>query len=162
MKRITYIFVAALFATLFVSQAVAQRTDEPPQERANMMRQLGLSRQQMQTLRRINAERRPLIEAAQDRFRFAMKQLDEAIYADTVNETDVQDRLKELQLAQAEVFRLRFMNELAIRKMLTPEQLVRFRQMRQRFERARQGDRTAVVPSPAVGGASMRQIAGRP
>ncbi|MBK6721879.1 MAG: hypothetical protein IPG58_00925 [Acidobacteria bacterium] len=41
-------------------------------------------------------------------------------------------------MAQAEVYKVRFTSELAIRRILTPEQLVRFRNMRERFERARQ------------------------
>src|SRR6185437_14226405 len=42
-------------------------------------------------------------------------------------------RLNELQQAQAEVARIRFTNELAIRKILTPEQLGRFRDLRREF-----------------------------
>ena len=58
--------------------------------------------------------------------------------ADTVSDEEVQARLKEVQAAQAELVRLRFENELAVRKVLTPEQLVRFRELRQRFEQMRE------------------------
>lgn len=112
--------------------------NQPQDVRANMLRQLGLSREQIQQLRRINAERQPHMENAQTRLRIANRALDEAIYADQVNEADVQVRLREMQLAQAEVIKIRFINELAVRRILTPEQLVRFRNMRQRFERARE------------------------
>ena len=143
MFRIPTLF---LFATLFALPILAQ--DEPVSEpqrpvvnqdpRANMLRQLGLNRDQIQRLQRINRERKPLMDTAQEKLRNANRVLDEAIYADEVSETDVQAKLKDVQLAQAEVFRIRFTNELAIRRLLTPEQLVRFRNMRQRFERARQ------------------------
>ena len=152
MFRIPTLF---LFATLFALPILAQ--DEPVSEpqrpvvnqdpRANMLRQLGLNRDQIQRLQRINRERKPLMDTAQEKLRNANRVLDEAIYADEVSETDVQAKLKDVQLAQAEVFRIRFTNELAIRRLLTPEQLVRFRNMRQRFERARQEaeDRRSVV-----------------
>jgi Spy/CpxP family protein refolding chaperone len=41
--------------------------------------------------------------------------------------------LKEFQAAQTHVARLRFESELAIRKVLTPEQLTRFRELRRAF-----------------------------
>jgi Spy/CpxP family protein refolding chaperone len=112
--------------------------DQPGDGRGNMLRQLGLSREQIQQIRRLNVDRRPLMEEAQRRFREANRSLDAAIYADEVIDADVQARLKDVQLAQAELQRLRFMNELAVRRILTPEQLVRFREMRRRFEEARE------------------------
>jgi Spy/CpxP family protein refolding chaperone len=145
------IFIPALTAAFAVA-AIAQDTkvEDRPQEpqkiqanqpqdvRGNMLRQLGLSRDQIQGLRRVNSERKPLMDAAQTRLRAATRALDEAIYADEVNDADVQARLKEMQLAQAEVFKIRTMNEIAVRRLLTPEQLVRFRAMRQRFEQVRE------------------------
>jgi len=135
-----------LLAMMFVMPVVAQ--DEPlsesqrpvanEQPQVNMFRQLGLNREQIQKLQQINRTRRPLMEAAQEKLRNANRLLDEAIYADEVSDTEVQARLKDMQLAQAEVLKVRFISELAIRRMLTPEQLVRFRNMRQRFERARE------------------------
>ncbi len=73
--------------------------NQPQDARFNLLRRLGLSREQIQRIRRMNAARRPLIEAAQVRFREANRTLDEAIYADQVNEEDVQARLKDVQLA---------------------------------------------------------------
>lgn len=119
------------------TEAQADR-NQPVDARANMLRQLGLSREQIQRLRRVNMERKPFMDAAQARLRQATRALDEAIYADQLNESDVQARLKDMQLAQAEVFRIRFMNEIAVRRLLTLEQLVRFRNLRQRFERSRE------------------------
>jgi Spy/CpxP family protein refolding chaperone len=110
--------------------------------RGNVLRQLGLSREQIQQIRRMNMARKPIMDAAQRRFREANRALDEAIYADNVNETEIQARLKELQLAQADVAMIRFTSELAIRKVLTPDQLVRFRDLRQRFEQARDNFQT--------------------
>lgn len=106
----------------------------PQDVRLAVLRQLGLSPEQMQRIRRLNVARKPTMDEAQRRLRVATNALDEAIYADEVAETDVQTRLKDFQLAQAEVARLRFMNELAVRRILTKEQLVRFRELRRRFD----------------------------
>lgn len=107
---------------------------KPEDARGNALRQLGLSPEQMQQIRRVNMERKPLMEAAQKRFREANRLLDEAIYSDQANDADVQAHLKEVHLAQAEVVRIRFMNEFAVRRILTPEQLVQFRELRRKFE----------------------------
>ncbi len=119
-------------------QENSQPANQPMDNRTNILRQLGLSREQIQQIRRINTERKPLMEAAQKRMRDATRALDAVIYADQIVETDVRDRLKDLQLAQAEVSKVRFMNEVAVRRILTPEQLIRFRELRKRFEQMRE------------------------
>ena len=73
---------------------------------------------------------------AQRRLRIANASLDLAIYGEAVSDAEFQTRLKEFQTAQAEVARLRFEGELAVRKVLNPEQLVRFRELRRRFAEA--------------------------
>lgn len=148
MKRsaLAVFFVTALFVVQAFSQepgggqgmgARRMQGAQAQDVRGNMLRQLGLSKEQIQRLRHVNAERRPQMDSAQARLREATRALDEAIYADQMVESDIQGRLKEMQLAQAEVFKIRTMNELAVRKILTPDQLMRFRTMRQRFENAR-------------------------
>ncbi|MEP6787524.1 MAG: hypothetical protein ABJB40_03775 [Acidobacteriota bacterium] len=118
-------------------QSTLQSADTKPKDaRTEALRQLGLTREQFQQIRRLNAERKPLMEEAQKRLREANRALDEAIYADNVNDSDVQARLKDVHIAQAEVVRIRSMNELAVRRILTPDQLGHFRELRQRFEQA--------------------------
>lgn len=123
----------------------AQQPEGPPpgamnegEFRATALRQLGLTRQQLQLIRRLNQDRKPLMDAAQMRLRQANRALDEAIYSDNASDEQFQARLKDFQAAQAEVARLRFAHEFGVRRVLSPDQLMRFRQMRQRFERARQ------------------------
>ncbi len=111
--------------------------NDQPDNKINFLAQLGLSREQIQQIRRLNQERRPLMVAAQMRLRAANRALDEAIYSDTMSDTDVDARTKELQDAQAEVVRIRSMSEFSIRKILTPEQLARFRELRAQFEEVR-------------------------
>lgn len=166
MKKSIYIntLLAGLFILAFEAAAFGQTapaaTETPaapdvkkPQDmRPVVLGQLGLSRDQVQRIRRVNVERKPLMDEAQKRLREANRVLDEAIYADQVNEADVQARLKEAQLAQAEVVRIRFMNEFAVRRILTPEQLVRFRELRAKFEQSRENfDKTRPANSQNPG-----------
>ncbi|MCO6512380.1 MAG: periplasmic heavy metal sensor [Aridibacter famidurans] len=117
---------------------VANETDRP--ERADILRrELQLSPEQMRKIRFLNAEMRPRMRDAQLAFRIARRDLDEAIYADELNEEELRLKMRAVNEAQAEVNRLRAFSEVAVRKILSPEQLVRFRQLRQRF--ARQGER---------------------
>lgn len=111
---------------------------KPAAAKPNLMAQLDLTPEQVQQIRRINVERKPLAEAAQARFRAANRALDEAIYSDQTDEADVDAKIKEVQAAQSELIRMRSANELAVRKVLTPEQLTKFKLLRQRFEEIRQ------------------------
>lgn len=150
--------LSPMFNILFVSAALfcfadsVSAQDQPPPDapkaqfdrlppedrRPNLLRELGLSPDQIHQIRRLNQERKPLMEQAVRRLREANRNLDVAIYADSVNDDDVSARLKEFQIAQAEVAKLRFSSELNVRKILTPDQLVRFRELRRRFAEARQ------------------------
>ncbi|MDQ3179237.1 MAG: periplasmic heavy metal sensor [Acidobacteriota bacterium] len=135
------IILAGLFLTLTFTVVKAQNDrqgDAPkPQfnepRRLNLLQELALVQEQKQQLRRLNADRKPLMREAQIRLREANRNLDRAIYADNVDETEIQARIKELQLAQAEVIKIRSLTELEVRKILTPEQLVKFREIRRQF-----------------------------
>src|SRR5688572_6049287 len=142
------ILLGAFFA-IFVIGASAQDGPPPPQDasqfegqerKPNLLENLGLSRDQIRQIRLMNRDRKPAMEAAQHRLREANRALDMSIYGDALDETAVQARLKEFQQAQGEVARIRFQSELELRKILTPEQLVRFRGLRARVAEARQNN----------------------
>jgi Spy/CpxP family protein refolding chaperone len=130
-------------AVLVFAMSAAQAQDEMPPDddrpgrpgRLNLLKELGLSSEQVQEIRRINQARRPLMQEAQRRFHEANRALDQAILSDTANEVTVQERMKEVQMAQAEIIKIRTNTEFAIRKLLTPEQLIKFRELRQKFMR---------------------------
>lgn len=107
--------------------------------RAEFLHQLGLNEEQMQQIRKLHLEQRALMDAAQKHLRETNRALNEAIYADQLNEAEVEARIRDRQAAQADVDKLRFTTELAVRRILTPEQLVRFRELRQQFEKVREG-----------------------
>ena len=132
------LFILALLTLAFSAAAKTQNLQKPPPgglRPGQIIRQLNLTREQLQQIRRINQERKPIMRAAHDRLRDANRNLDRAIYADTIDDAEIQNRLKEVQLAQAEVIKLRNQTELEIRKILTAEQIVKFRQLREEFER---------------------------
>ena len=132
------VFAAGMAAAQDPRFAATRPANTPvPEDRAAMLRQLGLTPVQVRQLRAINQSRRPAMEAAQIRLRQANQALDTAIYADVVNDVDIQAKLRAVHEAQAEVVRIRSTNELAIRKLLSNDQLQKFRMMRLRFEQAR-------------------------
>ena len=146
MKTVKHSLFLSLAVVILIAGSAAGQAGPPgnernqmaPQEnpRRNLFRQLGLNQAQLRQIGQLNRRRRPLMEEAQTRFREANRRLDEAIYSDQLNEADVQERIKEVQISQAELVRLRSMSELSIRKVLTPEQLIRFRRMRQRYDQS--------------------------
>lgn len=115
------------------AQVAAEAGTSPDGERPNLIAALDLTPEQLEQIRRVNAGRRPVLRAAQLRLREASRDLDAAIYSDTPSDADVELRLKEFQAAQRELAGLRFAGEYAVRKILTPEQLVRFRELRRSF-----------------------------
>lgn len=144
LNLLTLIFVGLLLTVSFravKAQDETAPTDAPVQNfnkkpRPNLLAELELSQEQIRQIRRINREKQPLLREAQQQLGEAKRNLDQAIYADTVDESDVQSKLKEVQIAQAEVFKLRSTTEFAVRKILTNGQLVKFREVRQRFMQA--------------------------
>ena len=146
MLKIKLLFTL-LFLTLAFSAVKAQNPDnvqkqqfDEPQ-RPQLLRELGLSPDQVRQIKMINGENREKIREANFRLHEARKNLDAAIYADNADAALFETRLREFQIAQAEVIKIRAVTELAIRKILTPEQLVRFRELRSKFEEFRQDRR---------------------
>ncbi|MEO5859475.1 MAG: periplasmic heavy metal sensor [Pyrinomonadaceae bacterium] len=138
----------AVAAAIFAVDASAQDGPPPPdgaqferqEARPNLLENLGLSKDQIRQIRIMNRDRKPLMEAAQYRLREANQALDMSIYGDALDENAVQTSLRQFQQAQAEVSRIRFQSELDLRKILTPEQLVRFRGLRARVAEARENN----------------------
>jgi len=146
LSKILLVMFAVLVTAFAASAQVTPANNAVPSEtppptadgakdgRQGLLMQIGLTREQFRQLRMFNQRHRPIMVAAQKRLREATVALDSAIYADVLAEGEFETKLKEQQLAQAEVIRVRSMGELAIRKILTPEQLVKFRELREQFE----------------------------
>jgi Spy/CpxP family protein refolding chaperone len=124
-----------LLSSCFVS---VKAQDETPDEQTNnrqtrprLLAALDLTPEQIQQIRRINQENRPQLREANMKLREAMRNLDTAIYNDVVDETEVQTRIKAVHSAHSEMIKMRAQTEFAVRKILTPAQLVKFREIRQ-------------------------------
>ncbi len=136
-ERIIPLLVAVLL--LSVAALAQDETPQPtpanvrPNQQIRIMRELNLTPDQVQQIRRINVERKPLMQQAQMKLRQANRALDAAIYADDANEEMIRERVKDVSLAQAEVTRVKTFTEVLIRKVLSPEQLARFRELRERM-----------------------------
>src|SRR5215212_9807376 len=123
------------------AEARAQEPEEPqatPQQPArglNLMQRLNLSREQRQQLREIRRQSEEEVRAHTRRVRLARRALDEAIYADPVDDALVEQRSRELSAAQSALISLRASTELKVRRVLTDEQLRLFRDLRQQAQR---------------------------
>jgi len=139
MKKIHFLSLIFTFllTALAVSSVAAQVEDDFQQPKRaarpfRIMQELDLTSEQIQQIRRINQARRPIMQDAARRWRMANRDLDAAIYADDSTEEQIKELMRAAQNAQAELFKERTLTEYLIRKVLTPEQLVKFRRLRQR------------------------------
>ncbi|HVG37851.1 MAG TPA: Spy/CpxP family protein refolding chaperone [Pyrinomonadaceae bacterium] len=105
----------------------------------NLVQELNLTADQQTQIRALKEEHEAPIREALQRRRRAQRALDEAIYADRADEATIQTHSRELGDAQADLARLRTAVELRIRRILTPEQLQRFREIRQQQQLQRAG-----------------------
>lgn len=122
------------------SDADAQRSAQGRRGgNVGLLRQLDLSPDQIKQIREINREIAPRRIEARQRLQAANRVLDASIYSDALDEAQVAVNLKNFQNAQAALSAINFETELNIRKILTPVQLARFREMRQQFNERRQG-----------------------
>jgi periplasmic protein CpxP/Spy len=171
------VLVPALLLLLFILspvQALAQEEQGPPQGQGDarpprrdgdLVRQLNLSPEQIDKIRAIREGNRELRRQIGQRIRAARIALDRAIYDENADEAVVEQRARELAEAQGAQIRLQAMVELGVRRILTPEQLQTFRDLRLRAERGnrprqdgrRPPLRDGVQDEPLDAGRSPRQ-----
>lgn len=139
----TLLLTVSAFSTVSAQEPVQEENQNPQQVNRpfRLLQELGLTREQIQQIRRINQDRRPITQEAARRWRQANRDLDIAIYADDSTEDQIKELLKTAQVAQAELLREKSLTEYLIRKVLTPEQLVKFRTLRQQLIEQRMIDR---------------------
>jgi Spy/CpxP family protein refolding chaperone len=108
--------------------------------------QLNLSPDQIQKIRVINAELRDQRQAANVKLRQARRALADAVESPTTNEALIDQRSHELADAQAVTIRLGSLSEARIRQVLTPEQRIKLREMRQRNQALRREGNQQQLP----------------
>jgi Spy/CpxP family protein refolding chaperone len=137
----TKIIILNLTMLVLLVGGVQAQVEEPnPNPAANqnvrpfrLMQALGLTREQVQQIRLINQDRKTVVMEAQRRWRSASRELDNAIYSENVDEENIKELTKRAQLAQAELLKEKTVTEYLIRKVLTPVQLVKFRELREQM-----------------------------
>lgn len=139
MKRIIFINLILSFGIVLFTFINANAQGGPPpnqfaedkNRRPGLLEMLGLTPDQVKQIRQLNKTLQPMRQEAQRRFAMANRALDDAIYADEANEELINQRMRELQQAQAELIKSRTMMETSVRKILTREQLIKFRELRE-------------------------------
>ena len=112
---------------LFTGSTYAQ---EPEPIGADPIQQLRLTPEQRQRIRIIFAENKDDRQLTNRKLREANFALEQALDAEPVNETLIDQRINELAAAQAAQTRMRIRMELKIRRELRPEQLAVWRTLR--------------------------------
>ena len=111
--------------------AQAQTTNQAP-TMADLVGQLGLTPEQIQKWRAINADLKDQQQAANMRLRQSRRALADAVESPNANEELIKQRAHEVSEAQAATTQLQALKEARILQVLTPEQRVKLREIRQR------------------------------
>jgi Spy/CpxP family protein refolding chaperone len=139
-KLFQFLVVAAMLVSFSISihaQGTQQQQNggDAAQTQTNqadqMLGPLNLTQDQIQKIRSINAELREERQAAGMRLRLAQRALTEAIQSPAPDETLISQRSKEVADAQENTIRLRSLTEARILQVLTSEQRIKLRELRQ-------------------------------
>lgn len=114
-----------------IEQAPTQ-TQTAPAQPVPDFRLLNLTPDQVQKIRAINLGLKDERQAANLKLRQAQRALAEAVESSTPDESVIALRSQEVAEAQANTIRLRSLTEARILQVLTPDQRVKLREMRQR------------------------------
>lgn len=125
--------------------AIAAAQDPERSPRPRIKQELGLSDQQVSQLRELRLESRKAAIRRHAETRLARLGLRELVHAPSVDEKALQARIRELSDLHAAKLRARVDAQLALRKILTPEQLEQLSQLRAKRPRPRR-------PGPRRGG----------
>lgn len=136
-KRII-LSLAAAASVLVAAPAYALDADQQQQPDAparfsgdDPVRELNLSPEQRERIRAIREQLQGERATINQRLREANRALEEALDADNPDESVVEQRLRDVAASQAAAMRMRVLSEVRIRRVLTPEQLITLRTLRQ-------------------------------
>lgn len=140
-------------------QPQTQMPEAQQQAPVDPILQLDLSPEQRQKIRTIREQTRTERAAINERVREANQALETVLDTDIPDEALVEQRMKEVGVAQAAAMRMRILTEVRIRRVLTLEQLGILRTLRQQARDARRNRqldnsgrqrRQGVEGSPAI------------
>jgi Spy/CpxP family protein refolding chaperone len=123
---------AALALTGAALMAQEQRQERRP-NRVALQAQIGLSDEQVAAIRKIHLQERKAAIRRNADMRIARLELQELMGAATVDEAAIAARVKTLGELQAAGLKARTDSQLAIRKLVTPEQFQKMQQLRHQW-----------------------------
>jgi len=112
--------------------AASQTTQTP-----NLQTELGLTPDQIQKWRALNQDLGPQERAGAQKVRQAKRALADAMESPNPNEEVIKQRAKELADAQSAMTQLQALRQARVLQMLTPEQRIKLREIRQRDQALR-------------------------
>lgn len=128
----------ALISLLAVSSVYGQVQQQPAPEQSQQnsqvgdpVQQLNLSPEQREKIRSIREQTKSERAAINERLRQTSRTLEEVLDTDNPDEGLVEQRMRDVAVAQAASMRMRILTEVRIRRVLTPEQLSLLRTLRQ-------------------------------
>jgi Spy/CpxP family protein refolding chaperone len=122
----------AISFTVFVV-ALTAAGQQPPQAQPfapDPIEQLQLTPDQRQSIRQILQDSQDVRQQTNRRLREANVALDQALDAEPIDESLVEQRINELVIAQTAQTRMRIQTEIKIRRILRPEQIATLRRLR--------------------------------
>ena len=143
MRSKTFIVISAVVLFLTLAPTVFATQDAPQDVARDPIEQLRLTPEQRQRIRMILADNKNERQATNRRVREANVALDQALDADPINESIIEQRVQELAAAQAAQLRMRIQTEIKVRRELRPEQLAVLRSLRLQIRDVVNGQRPA-------------------
>ena len=118
-------------------QFFAPKTSASAQEPASrlqgsdLIEQLHLTPEQREKIRSMREQTKTERMALNQRLRESNMALEQALDSENLDESLLDQRIREVNAAQASQLRMRIQNEVQLRRILTPDQLATWRQLRQ-------------------------------
>lgn len=138
---LTLLVALVLFAAVpaIYGQATQQQpgTPEAQQGGGDPIRQLNLTPEQREQIRAIREQNKTERAAINERVREANSALEAELNSDNPDEAVVEQRVRDVAVAQAAAMRMRILTEVRIRRVLTPEQRIILRSLQQQAKEVR-------------------------
>ena len=163
---LTIIFILAGTLVSIKAQTPSQQTQTQDATQTqttqapNLQAELGLTPDQIQKWRALNQELRPQEVAGNMKVREAKRALADAMEAPSPNEDLIKQRAKELADAQSVMTQLQALRQARVLQILTPEQRVKLRDIRENQKKIREQNQAALRRAnqqQTVNGLNQRQ-----
>ena len=127
---LTFVLSSCAVSAWAQQNQVGPQQTQTTQGGGDPIRQLNLTAEQVEKVRAIREQNKDERFLINQRVRQAQRALDDVIDADNPSEALIEQRARELGEAQAAATRMRAITEARIRRVMTPEQLLKLRMLR--------------------------------